>query len=64
AQHDGDKRRIALYQRSFAHLEHARHQPEAARRYATEALDSFERLGMHPETAAMRLLLDTVAGEG
>ncbi|HEV7127280.1 MAG TPA: hypothetical protein VGN32_07540, partial [Ktedonobacterales bacterium] len=64
AQHDGDKRRIALYQRSFAHLEHARHQPEAARRYATEALDSFERLGMHPETAAMRLLLDSVAEEG
>jgi LuxR family glucitol operon transcriptional activator len=61
AYRDGDKRRIALYKRSYAYLEQVRHQPDAARQWATEALDLFERLGMGPETQELRELLAAVA---
>ncbi|HKS70511.1 MAG TPA: NB-ARC domain-containing protein [Ktedonobacterales bacterium] len=52
-----DRRRVALYNRSFAFLEQARHHDAEMRRRASEALDGFERLGIEPEAQEMRRLL-------
>lgn len=50
--------RTAFYKRSFAHLERRRGNVAEARRWATEALDDFDRLGMKPEAEEMRQLLE------
>lgn len=49
-----DKRRTALYKRSWAYLEHKRAKADEARRWAEEALDGFDRLGMGLEADEMR----------
>lgn len=52
-----DRRRIALYKRSFACLEQKRNNLPAGHKWACEALDAFERLSMQPEAEEMRTLL-------
>ena len=60
AERTKDTRRTAFYKRSFAYLKQKRGDLEAARRWATEALDGFERLGMQPETEEMRELVEAL----
>nr|WP_290665499.1 helix-turn-helix domain-containing protein [Ardenticatena sp.] len=60
AERNKDRRRIAFYKRSFAYLEQKRGRLDAARRWAEEALDGFERLGMEPEAEEIRNLLTTM----
>lgn len=55
-----DKRRIALYKSSYAHLARARGDVLKVRRWALEAADGFERLGMQPELEEMRQLIETM----
>jgi hypothetical protein len=55
-----DKRRTAFYKRSFARLEQARGNVTEVRRWATEALDGFDRLGMQPEAEEMQRLLESL----
>ena len=52
-----DKRRIAHYKRSFAYLRQKQGNLEEAYRWAKEAFDGFERLGMQLETEEMHVLL-------
>jgi pentatricopeptide repeat protein len=53
AERNKDKRRTAFYRRSFAHLARARGDKVAMRRWAGEARDGFDRLGMQPEMREM-----------
>jgi LuxR family glucitol operon transcriptional activator len=48
-----DQRRTAFYKRSYAHLARARGDKAAMRRWAAEARDEFDRLGMQPEMQEM-----------
>lgn len=57
AERNKDRRRIAFYKRSFAHLEQKRGNIEAARRWAKQALEDFERLSMHPQIEEMQELM-------
>ncbi len=52
-----DKRRTAYYKCSFAHLYRKLDDLGASRRWAEEAFDGFERLGMQLEMEEMRALL-------
>jgi hypothetical protein len=52
-----DKRRTAYYKYSFAHLYRKLDNLGEARRWAKEAFDGFERLGMQLEMEEMRALL-------
>ncbi len=58
AERNRDLRRIAFYKYSFARLEQARGNYEAALRWGAEALKEFEHLNMYPEAEAARQLLD------
>lgn len=60
---NNDKRRIAFFKRSFAYLEQARKNLIEARRWGRQALDGFDRLGMHPEANEMRQLLEELKVE-
>jgi len=60
AKRNKDRRRTAYYKRSFAYLEQKRGNLAEARRWATKALDGFERLGMQPETEEMRELVEAL----
>lgn len=64
AERNKDKRRTAFYKCSFARLERARGNLAQARRWAEEALDGFDRLGMEKETGEMRDLLAELGCEG
>lgn len=55
-----DKRRTAFYKRSFARLEQARGNTTESLRWAAEALDGFDRLGMQPEAEEMRQLIESL----
>jgi LuxR family glucitol operon transcriptional activator len=58
AERNRDKRRIALYKSSYAHLARAQGNILEARQWATEAMDECERLGMQPEFEEMRQLIE------
>ena len=52
-----DKQGIAIYKRGFVRLSQACGNYDEMRRWAKEALDDFERLGMIPDADEMRVLL-------
>jgi hypothetical protein len=54
AERNKDKRRTALFKRSFAYLEQKRGNLAESQRWAEAALDGFERLGMQLEAQEMR----------
>ena len=56
-----DRRYAAFYKRSLAHLEYKRNELGLARRWAEEAQDDFDRLGMRPEAEEMNQLLEELA---
>ena len=56
-----DKRRMALYMSSFAHLYKKRGSLNEALRWAKDAYDRFERLGMRREAEEMHLLLQELS---
>lgn len=56
-----DLRRTAFFKRSYARLEHARGNESDAYRWATQALDLFERLGMQQEIEEMGRFLDQLS---
>jgi len=58
AERNKDKRRIAAYRYSYARLEQKRHELANAIRWAEQALDDFDRLGMQPEVEKTQQLLD------
>jgi DNA-binding Xre family transcriptional regulator/tetratricopeptide (TPR) repeat protein len=58
-----EKRRVALYQASYARLEKARGNLDKARKWAEIALQSFINEGIAKETAEMRLLLASLPSE-
>ena len=53
AKSNKDKRRTALYQRSYARLEQKRGNLEEAREWANKAIDQFKRLGMQRDIKDM-----------
>ncbi|WP_166482303.1 tetratricopeptide repeat protein [Scytonema sp. UIC 10036] len=58
-----DKSRIAFCQRSFSSLAKAQGNLDAARCWATKALENFEKLGMLPEVEETQNLLQTLNTE-
>lgn len=60
AERNKDKRRTAFYKRSFAYLEHKQRNLAEAQRWASAALDGFDRLGMQPEAEEMQELLQSL----
>lgn len=56
-----DRLRVARYKRTYAYLEQARRHDVELRRWASDALDGFERLGIEPEAQEMRRLLAAAA---
>jgi tetratricopeptide (TPR) repeat protein len=58
AERNNDLRRTALFKRSYARLEHACGNESEAHRWATEALDLFERLGMQQEIDEVELFIE------
>ena len=57
ANRNKDKRKIALYQVSFARLEKAKINSEKSREWANKALDGFKRLGMIKDAKEVQNLL-------
>ena len=60
AEHSQDKWHIAYYKASFAYLEKAWENLEQVRKWATQAMDSFNRLGMIEKEQEMDLLLHSL----
>lgn len=52
---------IACCQRSFAQLAKSQNHQDIARNWALQALENFEKLGMHGEMNAIKMLLQTLA---
>jgi ATP/maltotriose-dependent transcriptional regulator MalT len=55
-QNTKDKLHIAYYKRASAYLEQTQNNPQAAHRWAMDALDDFQHLDMEPEVEEMRKL--------
>ena len=61
AEQNKEKRRIALYQASFARLEKARQNALEAQKWAEKALEKFNREGIQREAEEMIILLQDIA---
>ncbi|GAB1542038.1 tetratricopeptide repeat protein [Scytonema sp. NUACC21] len=61
AESNNNKRRLARYQRSFARWEQRWGTVEAARQYATEAMNGFNLLGMSRDAEEMKAFLESLA---
>lgn len=58
AERNKDKRRIAFYRFSYARLEQRRHELAHAHRWAEQALNDFDRLGMQQEVKKVKQFLE------